>query len=70
MPTPTTKNLPVTDVDPILSVPYCAKASDVSVSTYKRAAKRGEVQILQISPRRQGVRQSEHIRFINSRRAR
>jgi predicted DNA-binding transcriptional regulator AlpA len=54
-------------VDKVLPVPEAAQFAGISRWTLKRAAARGELKILRLSPRRVGVRQSEFARWLNSR---
>jgi predicted DNA-binding transcriptional regulator AlpA len=49
-------------VDPI---PDVAKRWSLSVDSIYRAAKRGELKITKLGPRRQGLRRSEQRRFLD-----
>jgi hypothetical protein len=51
----------------VLSINEAAVRSNLSVPTLKRCAKRGELRILKLSPRRIGVKLSDLRAFIDSR---
>lgn len=53
--------------DPVLSMRVAAAEGGLSLWTLKRAAKCGELKILQLSLRRIGIRQSELTRWLESR---
>ena len=53
--------------DRVISLDEAASIAGVSSWTLKRARTRGEIQILQLSPRRIGIRLSALDRWINSR---
>jgi predicted DNA-binding transcriptional regulator AlpA len=44
-----------------------AQAADVSLSTIKRCAKRGELTVIKLSPRRVGILDEEATRWLTSR---
>jgi len=53
--------------EPIVSLAEAAKASGVHKMTLRNCGKRGEIEIIQLSPRRIGIRKSELVRWLNSR---
>ena len=55
--------------DRVLSLPECSAISNLSIDTLKRAGERGEINILELSPRRRGIWLSELNRYINARAA-
>jgi hypothetical protein len=64
---PQNSNPKIASVDPVLSIPDAAASGSISLWTLKRAAKRGELKLLQLSPRRIGIRQSELQRWLENR---
>ncbi|AHB50357.1 hypothetical protein W911_14675 [Hyphomicrobium nitrativorans NL23] len=53
-------------VDRIVSIPEAAARLGIATGTLQRMRLRGEIKVLQISPRRIGIRESELIRVQNS----
>jgi excisionase family DNA binding protein len=53
--------------DRVVSLPEAAHIVGVSKDTLRRCAKRGELRILQLSPRRRGVRLSDLKLYLESR---
>jgi hypothetical protein len=51
--------------DPLLTLKQCAENAQCCQETLRNAAKRGELKITRISPRRIGVRRSEWERFLS-----
>jgi excisionase family DNA binding protein len=56
--------------DRVLAIPEAALLAGVSVDTLRRVARRGELTILRLSPRRIGIRASELARWLASREVR
>ena len=55
-------------LDRILSKPEAAKAIGVSDATFERVVRRGEgPPVIQLSPRRQGIRESDLNKWLNDR---
>jgi len=68
MPTRTSLVAPFPDADDrVISIKEASVRSNLSVPTLKRCAKRRELQILKLSPRRIGVRLSDLKLFLDSR---
>jgi hypothetical protein len=59
MPAPTDRRIHLSadlELDRVVSLKQAADLRNVSIDTIKRQGKRGEIEILQLSPRRHGVR--------------
>jgi predicted site-specific integrase-resolvase len=56
-----------TEFEPFVSLAEAAKVSGVCKMTVRNCGKRGELQIIQLSKRRVGIRKSELVRWLNSR---
>ncbi len=54
--------------DQVLNIHAAASRAGVSPATLKRCASRGEIRILQLSPRRIGIRASELTAWLDSKR--
>ena len=66
VPVSQTSPLPI-GTDPVLTLDHSAEVAGVSTYTLRRARNRGEIKILQLSPRRIGIRLSELNRWLNER---
>jgi excisionase family DNA binding protein len=55
--------------DRVITINEVSLRTGCSVSTLKRCAKRGELRILRLSPRRIGIRLSDFQAFLSSRTA-
>ena len=53
--------------DRIVSLPEASAITDLSIDTLRRCNKRGELQIIKLSPRRAGIRLSTLWAFVESR---
>jgi hypothetical protein len=67
MPETSSHQISLYAIDPVLPVPEAAKIAGCSQWTLKRARSRGELRILQLSPRRIGIRMSDLTQWLDSR---
>lgn len=54
------------NVDPVLTIQHAAAIAGCCADTLKNQAKRGRLQLLRVSARRIGVRQSELHRYLQA----
>ena len=55
--------------DPLIPPTVAAEEMGISIDTLRRAWRRGDIKVFQISPRRLGVRRSEITRYLSERLA-
>jgi len=62
-------NQKLAELDPVITLDDAANFASVHRDTLRRCGRRGDIDIVQISPRRIGIRKSELRRWLDSRAA-